>query len=82
MINSTVSKLPMQLKWQSSRCPVIGINDSGARIQESVNALAGYGEIFYYNTMASGYIPQISIIAGNCAGGAVYSGYYRFYLCH
>ncbi len=57
-----------------SRCPVIGINDSGgARIQEGVNALAGYGEIFYYNTMASGYIPQISIIAGNCAGGAVYS---------
>ena len=57
-----------------SRCPVIGINDSGgARIQEGVNALAGYGEIFYYNTLASGYIPQISIIAGNCAGGAVYS---------
>lgn len=57
-----------------SRCPIIGINDSGgARIQEGVNALAGYGEIFYYNTMASGYIPQISIIAGNCAGGAVYS---------
>lgn len=56
------------------RCPVIGINDSGgARIQEGVNAMAGYGEIFYYNTMASGYIPQISIIAGNCAGGAVYS---------
>lgn len=44
-----------------------------SRIQEGVNALAGYGEIFYYNTMASGYIPQISIIAGNCAGGAVYS---------
>lgn len=57
-----------------NRCPIIGINDSGgARIQEGVNALAGYGEIFYYNTMASGYIPQISIIAGNCAGGAVYS---------
>jgi len=54
--------------------PIIGINDSGgARIQEGVNALAGYGEIFYYNTLASGYIPQISIIAGNCAGGAVYS---------
>ena len=55
-------------------CPVIGINDSGgARIQEGVNALAGYGDIFYYNTMASGYIPQIMIIAGPCAGGAVYS---------
>ena len=57
-----------------NRCPIIGINDSGgARIQEGVNALAGYGEIFYYNTLASGFIPQISIIAGNCAGGAVYS---------
>ena len=57
-----------------NRCPVIGINDSGgARIQEGVDALAGYGDIFYYNTLASGYIPQISIIAGNCAGGAAYS---------
>lgn len=57
-----------------NECPVIGINDSGgARIQEGVNALAGYGEIFYYNTLASGYIPQIMIIAGPCAGGAVYS---------
>ena len=50
----------MQLKWQS-------------RAAVRLSALAGYGEIFYYNTMASGYIPQISIIAGNCAGGAVYS---------
>ena len=57
-----------------SKCPVIGINDSGgARIQEGVNALAAYGDIFYYNTLASGYIPQISIIVGPCAGGAVYS---------
>ena len=57
-----------------SKCPVIGIKDSGgARIQEGVHSLAGYGEIFYYNTLASGYIPQISIIAGPCAGGAVYS---------
>jgi acetyl-CoA carboxylase carboxyltransferase component len=57
-----------------SRCPIIGINDSGgARIQEGVHALAGYGDVFYYNTQASGYIPQISIIAGPCAGGAVYS---------
>lgn len=57
-----------------SRCPIIGINDSGgARIQEGVNSLYGYGEIFYHNTRASGFIPQISIIAGNCAGGAVYS---------
>lgn len=56
------------------RIPLIGINDSGgARIQEGVNALAGYGEIFFRNTMASGVIPQISVILGPCAGGAVYS---------
>lgn len=56
------------------RMPLIGINDSGgARIQEGVNSLAGYGEIFYRNTLASGVIPQISVILGPCAGGAVYS---------
>lgn len=56
------------------RIPIIGINDSGgARIQEGVNSLAGYGEIFFRNTMASGVIPQISVILGPCAGGAVYS---------
>jgi len=55
-------------------CPLIGINDSGgARIQEGVDALSGYGEIFYRNTRASGVIPQISVIMGPCAGGAVYS---------
>ncbi|EDZ47135.1 propionyl-CoA carboxylase, beta subunit [Rhodobacterales bacterium Y4I] len=54
--------------------PVIGINDSGgARIQEGVDALAGYAEIFQRNIMASGVIPQISVIMGPCAGGAVYS---------
>lgn len=54
--------------------PMICINDSGgARIQEGVDALAGYGRIFYNNTMASGVIPQISVIMGPCAGGAVYS---------
>lgn len=54
--------------------PVIGINDSGgARIQEGVNALAGYAEIFQRNILASGVIPQISGIFGPCAGGAVYS---------
>jgi acetyl-CoA carboxylase carboxyltransferase component len=54
--------------------PLIGINDSGgARIQEGVNSLAGYGEIFYRNSLASGVIPQISVILGPCAGGAVYS---------
>jgi acetyl-CoA carboxylase carboxyltransferase component len=55
-------------------CPVIGLNDSGgARIQEGVDALAGYAEIFWRNVMASGVIPQISAILGPCAGGAVYS---------
>jgi acetyl-CoA carboxylase carboxyltransferase component len=54
--------------------PVIGLNDSGgARIQEGVNSLKGYGEIFYRNTIASGIIPQITAILGPCAGGAVYS---------
>ena len=54
--------------------PVIGLNDSGgARIQEGVNALAGYAEIFERNILASGVIPQISAILGPCAGGAVYS---------
>ncbi len=56
------------------RVPLIGINDSGgARIQEGVDSLAGYGEIFFRNTLASGVIPQISVILGPCAGGAVYS---------
>jgi len=54
--------------------PLIGLNDSGgARIQEGVDALAAYGEIFYRNVQASGVIPQISVILGPCAGGAVYS---------
>ena len=54
--------------------PIIGINDSGgARIQEGVASLSGYGNIFYRNTIASGVIPQISVIMGPCAGGAVYS---------
>jgi acetyl-CoA carboxylase carboxyltransferase component len=55
-------------------CPVIGLNDSGgARIQEGVDSLGGYAEIFLRNTLASGVIPQISAILGPCAGGAVYS---------
>ena len=54
--------------------PVIGINDSGgARIQEGVASLAGYGDVFQKNVLASGVIPQISVIMGPCAGGAVYS---------
>jgi propionyl-CoA carboxylase beta chain len=54
--------------------PVIGLNDSGgARIQEGVDSLAGYGEVFKRNIQASGVVPQISVIMGPCAGGAVYS---------
>ena len=54
--------------------PVIGLNDSGgARIQEGVASLGGYAEVFQRNVMASGVVPQISMIMGPCAGGAVYS---------
>ena len=54
--------------------PVIGLNDSGgARIQEGVESLAGYAEIFQRNVLASGVVPQLSAILGPCAGGAVYS---------
>ncbi|MGN1115285.1 MAG: acyl-CoA carboxylase subunit beta, partial [Candidatus Ornithomonoglobus sp.] len=54
--------------------PIIGMNDSGgARIQEGIDALSGFGEIFFRNTVNSGVIPQISVIMGPCAGGAVYS---------
>lgn len=63
----------MDLAMQNG-APVIGLNDSGgARIQEGVDSLGGYAEIFYRNTLASGVIPQISAIMGPCAGGAVYS---------
>lgn len=58
----------------SNRAPLIGLNDSGgARIQEGVNSLGGYADIFYRNVLASGVVPQISAIMGPCAGGAVYS---------
>src|SRR5512143_2874297 len=57
-----------------ARCPVIGLFDAGgARIQEGVAALGGYGEVFKRNVLASGVIPQISVIMGPCAGGDVYS---------
>ncbi len=57
-----------------NRCPIIGLFDAGgARIQEGVAALGGYGEVFQRNVMASGVIPQISVIMGPCAGGDVYS---------
>lgn len=63
----------MDLAYENG-CPLIGLNDSGgARIQEGVDALAGYGEIFFRNVRNSGVIPQISVIMGPCAGGAVYS---------
>ena len=64
-----VTKMAMKLG-----VPIIGLNDSGgARIQEGVQSLGGYADIFYLNTMGSGVIPQISAILGPCAGGAVYS---------
>ena len=64
-----ITKLAMQ-----NGAPLIGLNDSGgARIQEGVESLAGYANIFYLNVMGSGVIPQISAILGPCAGGAVYS---------
>src|SRR5258708_12532112 len=54
--------------------PVLGLNDSGgARIQEGVDSLAGYADVFQRNVLASGVIPQISMVMGPCAGGAVYS---------
>ena len=63
----------MDLAVQSG-APVVGLNDSaGARIQEGVDSLSGYGEVFYRNAVYSGVVPQISAILGPCAGGAVYS---------
>jgi len=65
-----------------NRAPVIGLNDSGgARIQEGVKSLGGYADIFYRNTLASGFIPQISVIMGPCAGGAVYSPAITDFIC-
>ena len=56
------------------RCPVIGLSDSGgARIQEGVDSLGGYADVFQANVDASGVVPQLSLIMGPCAGGAVYS---------
>ena len=66
-----VEVMDMALK---NGAPYIAINDSGgARIQEGIDSLRGYGNIFYHNTLLSGVVPQISIIAGPCAGGAAYS---------
>jgi len=72
VMGQKMSKL-MDLAMKTG-CPIIGLNDSGgARIQEGVASLAGYGDVFLRNTLASGVIPQISVIMGPCAGGAVYS---------
>lgn len=61
-------------KAMTAGAPVVGLNDSGgARIQEGVNSLAGYAEIFQRNVDASGVVPQLSLVMGPCAGGAVYS---------
>jgi len=69
--NKIIKIMDMAMK---NGAPVIGLNDSGgARIQEGVASLAGYADIFYRNVMASGVIPQISVVLGPCAGGAVYS---------
>ncbi len=69
--NKIIKIMDMALK---AGAPIIGLNDSGgARIQEGVEALGGYADIFLRNTMASGVVPQISAIMGPCAGGAVYS---------
>lgn len=75
-LSESVSRKICKIMDQAMKvgAPVIGINDSGgARIQEGVNSLAGYAEIFERNILASGVIPQISAIFGPCAGGAVYS---------
>ena len=54
--------------------PVVAFNDSGgARIQEAVDALSGYGQVFYQNVLLSGVVPQIAVVCGPCAGGAAYS---------
>ena len=72
MLASKICKV-MKLAMEMG-APVIGLNDSGgARIQEGINALSGYGDIFQNNILASGVVPQISAIFGPCAGGAVYS---------
>lgn len=75
-LSYVASKKICKIMDQASKigCPIIGINDSGgARIQEGIDSLAGYAEIFTRNTLLSGVVPQISIIAGPAAGGAVYS---------
>ena len=72
VVGQKISKV-MDLATRTG-CPIIGLNDSGgARIQEGVLSLSAYGEIFLRNTLASGVVPQLSVILGPSAGGAVYS---------
>ncbi len=75
LAKSTRRKLPTSWIWRPKTAhPIIGLNDSGgARIQEGVVSLDGYGHMFYRNSIYSGVVPQISVIMGPCAGGAVYS---------
>ncbi len=69
--DKVVDMMRLSLKTGS---PFVVINDSGgARVQEGIDSLAGYGRVFYHNVLLSGVVPQISIICGPCAGGAVYS---------
>ncbi|MFW6033442.1 MAG: acyl-CoA carboxylase subunit beta, partial [Phycisphaeraceae bacterium] len=69
--NKIVEMMKASLKTGS---PFVFVNDSGgARVQEGIDALGGYGRIFYHNTLLSGVVPQISLICGPCAGGAAYS---------
>jgi len=73
-LRSSATDPPLGYESVQLGCPVIGLNDSGgARIQEGVDSLAGYAEVFQRNVDASGVVPQLSLIMGACAGGAVYS---------
>jgi len=73
-MNHALKIVDLYQKALESGCPIIGLNDSGgARIQEGVDALSGYGKVFAQNVKVSGVIPQISVVLGSCAGGAVYS---------
>jgi propionyl-CoA carboxylase beta chain len=77
--NKIMKVMDMAMKMGA---PIIGLNDSGgARIQEGVESLAGYADVFYRNTLASGVVPQISVILGPCAGGAVYSPAITDFIC-
>ena len=70
----------MQLAMKNG-APIVSMQDSGgARIQEGVDALSGYGEVFYCNVLASGVVPQIALVLGPCAGGAAYSPALNYFI--